>query len=61
MKTVSKYYYSFTGGEDGDGNNVDQILEYNVSKDEWTIIGQMKEARAFHGVSIIDFDEIDCQ
>ena len=60
MKTVFKYYYLFTGGWDGD-NYVDQILEYNVSRDEWTLIGQMKEARNWHGVSIIDFDESDCQ
>ena len=60
MKTVSKYYYLFTGGYDGN-NDVDQILEYNASNDEWTLIGQMKKARSYHGVSIIDFDETDCQ
>ena len=44
-----------TGGEDDHGEPRDEILEYKVGR--WRNLGSMKDSRAAHGTSIINFND----
>ena len=38
---------------------MDDILEYEPSTGEWSLVDQMKNARDFHAVSVISTEEIN--
>ena len=46
-----------TGGS-GDGGYSEDILEYRDG-DGWSKIGVMREARAYHGTSVIEFKDFE--
>ena len=39
--------------------SINNILEYNQIEEEWTEIGAMKEARANHGVAIVNYSDYE--
>ena len=43
----------FTGGYDG-SSALKDILQYNIASNTWEEVGQMKEARSDHAVSVLD-------
>ena len=45
--------YVFTGGSTG-SSNLKDILQYNTTSHTWEEVGQMKEGRADHAVSVLD-------
>ena len=45
--------YLFKGGEDG-SSALKDILQYNPASHTWEEVGQMKEARAWHAVTVLD-------
>ena len=57
------FLISFTslGGRyfDGDNSYYDDILEYDPSTGEWSLVDQMMSARTFHAVSVISTEEIN--
>ena len=44
----------FTGGLDKDGNPLSDILRYNKKNNTWEEVGQMKEARGWHAVAVLE-------
>ena len=45
----------FTGGEDGyDGPYLSDILQYNTTSHTWEEVGQMKQARDNHAVTVLE-------
>ena len=42
----------FTGG--WDGSALKDILQYNTASHTWEEVGQMKEARQYHAVAVLD-------
>ena len=47
----------FTGGNDGNlrtGSELKDILQYNPASHTWEEVGQMKEARGYHAVGVLD-------
>ena len=44
----------FTGGTTGTGRKVKDILQYNTASHTWEEVGQMKEARSWHAVGVLD-------
>ena len=50
----------FLGGDnyDGDWNYYDDILEYEPSTGEWSLVDQMMRARSGHAVSVISTEKI---
>ena len=36
-----------------------QIIEFNFTTESWTVIGEMKEARVHHAVSVVLFDDYE--
>ena len=58
--TYKRKYFFYSGGSDNDHNARNDILEYDPETKEWTHIGTMREARAGHAVSVVDFrDYVD--
>ena len=54
--------FTFLGGynyDDGDSNYYDEILEYEPSTGEWSLVDQMRSAREYHAVSVISTEEIN--
>ena len=47
-------YLSYQGGEEYGGKFSDQVLRLNTTNFKWYEIGRMKEARAWHGMSVVD-------
>ena len=45
------------GGEDGD--NREEILEFNYGTESWTKIGEMTEPRIIHAVSVVSFEDYE--
>ena len=46
-----------SGGEDGD--NREEILEFNYGTESWTKIGEMTEPRIIHAVSVVSFEDYE--
>ena len=42
------------GGHKGQNKNLDDILRYNSTRDEWKNVGKMTEPRWYHAVGLID-------
>ena len=42
----------FAGGYDG--SSLSDILQYNTTSHTWEEVGQMKEARSYHGVAVLE-------
>ena len=42
------------GSTYGSGIYSDQILRFSTNDNKWYKIGKMKEARAYHGMSVVD-------
>ena len=51
-------YYDYDDYYDG-GEMLDDILEYNPSTGEWSVVDQMFSARAAHAVSIISTEQVN--
>ena len=47
-----------SGGRDSSYNNYDFVLNYNITGETWTQVGTMREARGYHGVSVVQRDQI---
>merc|ERR1711971_1021626 len=47
------------GGNNGDGNPTNKILEYNPETEEWTEIGTMRVATGDHGLSLVGFKDYE--
>ena len=45
--------YLYSGGYDGSVRN--DILEYDPETKKWKQIGTMREAKAVHAVTVVDF------
>ena len=43
----------FTGGHDGSRSDLTDILQYNTTSHTWEEVGQMKQARSSHAVSVL--------
>ena len=46
---------NYKGGNDGNGNPSNKILDYNTETEEWREIGTMRVATGDHGLSLVDF------
>ena len=42
-----------------DGSHFDEILEFDPLTGQWKELAQMKEARSRHGMSVIDYSEVE--
>ena len=60
MKCTYKRYFS-TGGQYSGGYKKD-ILEFIPETESWTLIGEMKESKKYHALSVVSFQdyENDC-
>ena len=58
-----QFFISKSGGKHSDWSTRNEILEYNPGTKNWTQIGTMKEARARHTVSVVNYEDYDkyCQ
>ena len=55
-------HYSATSGGGGSGGNKDDILEWDPALQRWSInTNKMNMKRAFHAVSVVEFDETICK
>ena len=43
-----------TGGEDSDGNDLKEILQFNNKNHTWEKVGEMKVGRSSHAVAVLD-------
>ena len=41
----------YPGGEHSNSVYYSEILEYDISSDSWKVVGEMRERRAFYGLS----------
>ena len=53
------YTHPLLGGERGT-TRFDDILQWNQKENEWIFKAKMTKIRAFHAVSLIEFDENMC-
>ena len=56
--SVLVFIYLFTGGDSG--NYEDKVLVFDTMTKTWRQLGEMKVARAYHAVSLVD-DNGECQ
>ena len=54
MKLITKC----SGGRNGDGYIIDEIVEFSPTSGEWTVLDNMMEARYYHAVSVIEADSV---
>ena len=53
MKLITKC----SGGKDNNKDYLDEIVEFNPTSGEWTVLDNMMEARYYHAVSVISADQ----
>ena len=52
--------FTSLGGEgEDDEDYYNDILEYEPSTGEWSLVDQMKNTRSYHAVSVISTEEIE--
>ena len=54
MKLITKC----SGGSDGRHDYYDDIMEFNPTSREWTVVDNMMKARDFHAISVIKADNV---
>ena len=54
MKLITKC----SGGYDGDGAWLDEIVEFSPTSGEWTVLDNMMKDRSGHAVSVISANQI---
>ena len=47
------------GGKDSGDNYHDDILLFNITRQTWTQVGILQQARGFHAMSVVNNQEID--
>ena len=50
---------SFTSLGGADSWYLDEILEFESSTGEWSLVDKMMSARYFHAVSVVSIEDID--
>ena len=48
----------FPGGKDSNYDDYDEILEFRPDTEDWSLAGNMVEARAYPAVSTINFEDV---
>ena len=51
-------FCEITGGFDGIRSHHDFILQFNPEDGSWLQVGQLQNARSYHGVSVVNADHI---
>lgn len=47
----------FQGGDDYTGPFSDEILEFSPESESWTLVDMMREGRAAHAISVVNFKD----
>ena len=58
MDPITSLHCDIAGGYDRRTGAVDYILHFNQTTRSWTQVGQLQEARASHGVSVVNVEDI---
>ena len=51
-------FQQIAGGQDDDQNQNSNTLQYNPDDGSWSVVGQLKLGRSWHGASVINAEEI---
>ena len=49
--------FYFLGGDDYVGPYYDEILEFSPETESWTLVDMMREKRAAHAISVVNFKD----
>ena len=48
---------SVTGGDDENGKDRDEILEFSTASSHWQNVGKMRNARNYHTTSVVKYHD----
>ena len=55
---ISPNHMFIAGGRTSWGSTLDEVLQFDQSRAEWTKIGSMKKSRYAHAVSVINYNSV---